>query len=502
MATGTLTPTPWQTTLDANGNPVSGALITTYLAGTTTPVATYTDVNLSVANANPIVADSAGRWVAYLTPGVSYKFVETTAASVAIRTQDNIAAVPATASNQDVTGIAGQTLTAGSAVYMSDGSGGKTSGSWYLADSANTYSSTTPEVGIVPSTIANASSGTIRLGGQVTIPSSLSVGAEYFVGTAGALTSTAPANSRHLGHADTATSLILTSNPGQPAFDNGVQDFRLTLTTGVPVTASDVTAATTLYASPYRGNRIVLFSSTGIPTALISAEFSVAVPATTSQMYDIFAYNNSGVATLELLAWTNDTTRATALVLTTTGTYTKSGDLTRRYLGSFRTTTVSGQTEDSATKRYVWNCYHRVSRSLVRKESTASWAWHTVGWQRMNASTSNQVDFVIGLSESPVSCSLVHAASQSVVALEGVAAAIALDSATVPSGLFASASIWDTGGSIGPTFMTCVYSEYPGVGRHFLAALEYGSANATFYGVGPANVGPAFQTGLSGTMFG
>src|SRR5882672_10361615 len=74
-ATGTLMPSPYQSLFDANGNPVNNGKVCTYLAGSSTPVATYTDVNLSVANANPIRTDSAGRFVVYLTPGTSYKFV-------------------------------------------------------------------------------------------------------------------------------------------------------------------------------------------------------------------------------------------------------------------------------------------------------------------------------------------------------------------------------------------------------------------------------------------
>src|SRR6516165_723034 len=103
MATGTLAPDIRQTvlipgTVAGTLVPANGAKINTYLAGTSTPVATYTDVALSVPNANPIVADGNGQWYAYLTPGVSYKFVVTTSVGGAIYTQDNVTAVPISAS--------------------------------------------------------------------------------------------------------------------------------------------------------------------------------------------------------------------------------------------------------------------------------------------------------------------------------------------------------------------------------------------------------------------
>jgi hypothetical protein len=111
-------------------------------------------------------------------------------------------------------------------------------------------------------------------------------------------------------------------------------DFRLTPTTGVPVTTSDVLAAGTLFCSPYRGNSIALFDGASTWNVRTSAEFSIAVPAVASQMYDVFCFDNAGVPTLELLAWTNDTTRATALVLQN-GVLVKSGATTRRSDGDF-----------------------------------------------------------------------------------------------------------------------------------------------------------------------
>lgn len=94
MAVGTPAPAPYQTVLDTNGNPASGAWITTYNAGTLTPVVTWADAAMTIPQSNPIIADSAGRYVAFLQPGLSYKFVFATAAFVPIRTVDFISAVP------------------------------------------------------------------------------------------------------------------------------------------------------------------------------------------------------------------------------------------------------------------------------------------------------------------------------------------------------------------------------------------------------------------------
>jgi len=77
---------------DNNGVPLAGGLIYTYQAGTSTPLATYTDNGGTVANANPIVLDSAGRvpYEIWMFTGYSYKFVIQSATATSIQTLDNL----------------------------------------------------------------------------------------------------------------------------------------------------------------------------------------------------------------------------------------------------------------------------------------------------------------------------------------------------------------------------------------------------------------------------
>lgn len=74
---------------DNNGNPLAGGLISTFLAGTTTPQATFTDVTGGTPNANPVVLDSAGRAQIWFGPA-SYKLVLKTSAGVTLMTIDNV----------------------------------------------------------------------------------------------------------------------------------------------------------------------------------------------------------------------------------------------------------------------------------------------------------------------------------------------------------------------------------------------------------------------------
>jgi hypothetical protein len=210
---GTLTPTPYQTVLDDDGVAVSGAKVYTYEAGTTTNATTYTTSALSVANANPIVADSAGRYVAYLAAGANLRFIIKTSADVTIDDQDNILSVPGAAVNLDVEATVGEACTAGQVLYMSSAAEASplTAGLWYLTDADAAPTSTTAQtIGVAVSAIAINTAGTVRLAGLVTTAGSVVVGTTYYVSaTAGALTSSAPTLSRQVGVAMTTSSLLL-----------------------------------------------------------------------------------------------------------------------------------------------------------------------------------------------------------------------------------------------------------------------------------------------------
>jgi len=85
-----VSPTAKAQFIDAAGIPLAGGFLYTYVAGTTTPQATYTDAAASTPNSNPIVLDSRGEANIWLT-GASYKFKLTDANGTEIWTVDNIA---------------------------------------------------------------------------------------------------------------------------------------------------------------------------------------------------------------------------------------------------------------------------------------------------------------------------------------------------------------------------------------------------------------------------
>jgi hypothetical protein len=396
-----LTPDPALREFTDLGVVVPGALLLTLVSGTpATPLATYADGAGAVPNTNPVVASAFGLFgPIYLTAGVAYRLICTTAAGVVLWDRDPVL----------IPDVAAQIATA------------------------------------VAAAVATAVAG---------------------------LTGTV------------------------------VNHCRLTLESGVPVSATDQLAKTTVYCTPRTGRQLTLFSAAGVPSTLSTPEVSIALPAVASQLYDVFAWNNAGVVTLELLAWTNDTTRATAIALTTTGVWCKSGDLTRRYLGSVRTTTVAGQTEDSLVKRYLWNVDQRVRRPLLRQEATLSWTYTLATWRQANAAAANQVEIVVGVADAPLTLQVIGAA---INGASTVAFAVSLgeDSTTTPSPS-ALQGPFNTGTATtsGYTSVLAALAKLPALGRHVYAWLEISTATGTTTWAG-LNATPFYhQSGITGGIDG
>jgi hypothetical protein len=133
MATVLLSPVGvGQQYFDNNGVPLAGGLIYTYQAGTSTPLATYTDNGGTVANANPIVLDSAGRvpYEIWMFTGYSYKFVIQSATATSIQTLDNLYPILQNAPTS------APAIPSGGIILWSGSTGSVPSG-WYLCDGTN-----------------------------------------------------------------------------------------------------------------------------------------------------------------------------------------------------------------------------------------------------------------------------------------------------------------------------------------------------------------------------
>lgn len=299
---------------------------------------------------------------------------------------------------------------------------------------------------------------------------------------------------------------------------------RLSLTTAVPVTVSDVTAAGTVYWTPDETNITPVYNGTAWVLSAI-AETSVPLDSNaghtgyhqSGKNFDVFLDYNAGTPRVVTgPAWSSDTGRASAISRDATyGWYVNTSSMTAKfdtsvstvtiaagaglYLGMFRTT-ADAQTEDSAAKRFLWNTYNRVARPVRNATETAdSWTYTTATIRQANANAANQLDFVRGLDEDAVSCLALARWANDTVSANGVTL-IGLDSTTT-----AATGCLMTGMNEPVTNIICVsqatWNGLPGLGRHFLAWLERASGGGTQSWTGDAGAPTLVQSGISGEVF-
>ena len=299
---------------------------------------------------------------------------------------------------------------------------------------------------------------------------------------------------------------------------------RLTLTTALPVTTADVTAATSIYYTPYKGDLVPIYSGSAWSETTFT-ELTLVLDLTAAHTgyqqsgknFDLFVVNDAGTIRLGTgPAWTSDTGRGTGAGTTelqmVNGILTNKVSMTLRwgsasgntitaavntatYVGTMRAS-ADGQCESSLLKRYLWNCHNRVLMTMVAVDTTDSWTYSTAAWHQANASAANQIDYVVGLSEDAVSVTVVGAATSSGATVRQVAVGMGIDVTNADSAQLRLNGPVNNGANRTPS---SYYVGFPGLGRHFLAWLEYGAGadTQTFYGdAGLAQL----QTGISGTV--
>lgn len=85
-----LSPTPKLQFFGTDGLPLVGGKLFTYAAGTTTPIATYTDHTGNTSNTNPVILDSTGQASVWLVDTTAYKYVLKDADDVLLFTVDYV----------------------------------------------------------------------------------------------------------------------------------------------------------------------------------------------------------------------------------------------------------------------------------------------------------------------------------------------------------------------------------------------------------------------------
>lgn len=288
--------------------------------------------------------------------------------------------------------------------------------------------------------------------------------------------------------------LFRSSSPGVPTRN----DLRLTGVTATPVMTADSTSLSTVYLTPFRGSVISLYNGASWDP-IATAEVSLAVTGRTTDLpFDIFAYNNAGVVTLEFLNWTDATNRATGLTRQD-GVWTKTGDATRRYVGTIRARSATTyhwvqSGVDLPVKFDLFNADNRVDLPFTLTATTDTWNYTTATWRQAQASANYQIDVMVGLQEEAIDILLLSSSRNSTISVDRFVG-IGFDSTTVPSGVTPRAS-----NTVANTNMSQIarLTHRPTIGRHLYSWMEQSLATGTCTFVGDNGSASREQSGMSG----
>ena len=194
-------------------------------------------------------------------------------------------------------------------------------------------------------------------------------------------------------------------------------------------------------------------------------------------------------------------TRATALVQQD-GVYCKTGDLSRRYLGTGMTTGVSGQSEyqfgaiGTPGSCLLWNFYNQREIELRAAESGDSWTY-TNTWRPLNLHGKlNRCGFVVGLDEQQIEAFALANAQQTLDAVS-VGAGLDLDGLAGNDCFLRAAPATDL---LAPDAVLTPFANlraYPGIGFHFVGQTEKSVASGTATWHGDAGDPDMFQSGMT-----
>lgn len=273
---------------------------------------------------------------------------------------------------------------------------------------------------------------------------------------------------------------------------------RVTLTSGVAVMTTDVSAAGTIYLALCGGNKIPIYDGTRL-ASVVFTELSQALSdtskspaaATTNSNYDMFVWDDGG--TLRLSRGPAYTTTTGADITFVNGIPLNTSSITNgpaasrgTYVGTIRTNGSSlvdwifgGKADGGKAAVFgVWNYWNRSPVRTAVINGSDSWTYTTAAtWRAPNGSSTMRVSAVRGLDVDPMSAEYhtLFAPGASVAGRNGVG----LNSTTAISGsvgLLNTASVITQG--IGK------YVGLMGAGYNYVSALEWVSTTTggTFYG--------------------
>lgn len=241
---------------------------------------------------------------------------------------------------------------------------------------------------------------------------------------------------------------------------------RVTLTSGVAVTTSDVAGATTIYWTPSGGGVYPVWDGSQFVARTVS-ELSLALDPTSGhtgyhqsgKIFDLFLVNDAGTDRLVTgPAWSSDTARGTGagtteLDFSKSGIPTNKNSITARfgsasgntisvaansatYVGSFRAT-ADGQASDTKAKRLLFNAHNQTLRALRITDPGSSWVYSTAAFRQVNSNSSNMIEALVGISGPFIDLTVNHIVLNSTTTQRNVFTGIGINSSTANSAVSA-----------------------------------------------------------------
>lgn len=304
---------------------------------------------------------------------------------------------------------------------------------------------------------------------------------------------------------------------------------RLTLQTAEPVMTVNRSAKTSIIYTPYMHDIISLYNGTSfVPTtfteltndttATSTGSAGPAAVANTSN-YDLFVWLDS-TSTVRLTRgplWTSDTGRGTGAGTTelvrVKGTLLNANAITNgpaaqrgTYVGSVRSNGSAqidwtyGAFSNGWTPGFhgVWNMYNRVAVCGVTGDTTGSWTYNSTTYQAPHANTATaRFSFIRGLDEDPVAATYNNRATNAAATVAGFIG-FGLDSTSALSSMCVIGMGSPTTGVSGS--IQAEFKGLPGLGFHFISALEATSSSNNVTFLGQSGSAPAYNCGVAYQM--
>ena len=373
---------PLETPVDATGAPYPGGKLFFYQSGTSTKLDTFSNSALTIANTNPVILDSAGRFPNAI-------FLQNQPYSVVLS--------PSTDSDPPTSPIWTQ-----DPVYTSD-----------FSTAAQFTSGSGSPNGSVAGT---AGSATIKASAYWDFTNNIL----YICTTTG-----------------TATTAVWTAvNASSAAAVVPPPQGYLTPVSGTPIITSDATAVTAVYYTPYIGLLVPIYNGTSfVPTSIVSElQLTLVSSHAASNIYDFYIFNLSGVPTLGTgPSWSagsggsiaagscaRGTGSGGAALARLQGINTNAVSMTMRYgngtttmvvapnqgtyVGTLFIDTTNGQVTcnrsyGQSRKWGIWNAYNRTPTYLKAGDSATSWSVTSATFGAQHSNTANSLTVLVGLQE-------------------------------------------------------------------------------------------------------